>query len=213
MQKKKTVFCIILLLTYCSFGSPTGQAEQVEKNRDETDALTGKSVNVAVLDSGVSEHPSLQTLQKKNRYYCSAWFSFAKKCTNNAKKSEDSSGHGTHVAGLIASSELGIAKSATLYSFKIVDKKNVPFSKQVHRALQHIQRHNDESQASEKIHIVNMSFSIEASSEVEAIIRSMHEEQDVLFVASAGNLSSAKKQQMQPFFSRVRWKRSLLLGG
>jgi minor extracellular protease Epr len=77
---------------------------------------TGKNVKIAVLDSGISNsHPDLTV---------SGGINLVGKSKNN--KWNDDNGHGTHVAGIIATRNntigvVGVAPDAQLYAVKVLD--------------------------------------------------------------------------------------------
>lgn len=87
--------------------------------------VTGRSIKVAVIDSGIDpDHPDLQA--NIGAYtYCE---DFAAGKTNGyiTNGPEDNGGHGTHVAGIIAAvtntlGGLGVAPEASIYSYKALD--------------------------------------------------------------------------------------------
>lgn len=74
--------------------------------------ITGKNITVAVLDSGLAPHPDMNTrriLAFKDFVY-------------NKKVPYDDYTHGTHVAGIIASTRTGIAPEVNLVGLKVLDR-------------------------------------------------------------------------------------------
>lgn len=69
---------------------------------------TGKGVKVAVIDSGISPHPDLTIVDGVN-------------FVDETKSYHDDNNHGTMVAGIIASKEIGIAPDVELYALKVLD--------------------------------------------------------------------------------------------
>ena len=68
---------------------------------------TGKGVNVYILDSGIDEtHPEFGGR--------------AKKVFSTQNVGADCSGHGTHVAGIIGSRNLGVAKEVNLFALQVI---------------------------------------------------------------------------------------------
>lgn len=83
--------------------------------------ITGKSVTVAVLDTGVHPHPDLT--QPSNRLVAFADF------VGNKRSPYDDNGHGTHIAGAIAGNGSssrgkykGVAPEARLVGVKVLDE-------------------------------------------------------------------------------------------
>lgn len=74
--------------------------------------ITGKNITVAVLDSGLAPHPDFAA---KN-------IPVAKDYVHHRSYPYDDCGHGTHVAGILASSKIGIAPEATIIPMKILDE-------------------------------------------------------------------------------------------
>lgn len=75
--------------------------------------ITGKEITIALLDSGLANHPDI----KENRIL--AFHDFV----NYSNKNYDDYSHGTHVTGIIASSQIGIAPQCNIISLKILDSK------------------------------------------------------------------------------------------
>ena len=78
------------------------------------EGLTGRGIGVAVIDSGIANHPAL-----RNRVVASVDF------TGRNGLGRDQYGHGTHVAGIIAGSPdsgyAGVAPGAHLVSLKVLN--------------------------------------------------------------------------------------------
>lgn len=75
--------------------------------------ITGKDITVAIIDSGFSPHPDIQP----NRII--AFYDFV----HHANRLYDDYSHGTHVAGILAASHLGIAPQCNILPLKILDSK------------------------------------------------------------------------------------------
>lgn len=74
--------------------------------------ITGKNITVAILDSGLAPHPDM------NMHRILAFKDFV----NNKKFPYDDYTHGTHVAGIIASTRTGIAPEVNLVGLKVLDR-------------------------------------------------------------------------------------------
>jgi subtilisin family serine protease len=80
--------------------------------------LTGKGVCIAVLDTGIdATHPQLKANKVKAAYH----FNAAGQAVSQSA-STDTDGHGTHVAGLIAGDETGVAPQAELISAVMIPR-------------------------------------------------------------------------------------------
>jgi subtilisin family serine protease len=99
-----------------------------------------KEVKVAILDSGVDElHTELKDSLKEYRNF-----------TDPFEDSRDYIGHGTHVAGLLAGKNVGVAHGVGLYVAKICLKDGRIDSRWVTQALRWA--------VEEKVHIISMSL-------------------------------------------------------
>ncbi len=83
--------------------------------------ITGKGVNVAVIDTGISNtHPAIKTVIKEQDF--------------TGEGTDDLNGHGTHVAGIIASNDAtykGIAYNANLIDVKVLNQYGSGWSSDV----------------------------------------------------------------------------------
>jgi len=85
---------------------------------DDEHALTGAGVHCYVLDSGINlDH---------NEFRDSDWVedSFKWDAINNRRGQTDETGHGTHVAGIIAGRTTGVAPGCTLHAIKVLGSKS-----------------------------------------------------------------------------------------
>lgn len=81
------------------------------------DGFTGKGINIAVLDTGIAEHPDLVISGGVSKI-------------PNHPSFLDDNGHGTHVAGIIGARNndfgiVGVAPEANLFSVKVLDHNGV----------------------------------------------------------------------------------------
>lgn len=151
---------------------------------------TGTGVNVAIVDSGIEPNRDL-------RASIGGFWDFTKSGIPVA--AHDDYGHGTHIAGLIASSRVdssleytGVAPGVRLFGFKVLDKFGRGRASDVVRALEWIAA-NRRSTAPDaiKIDVVNLSlghpvFEPAATDPLVRAVESLVRE-GVVVVAAAGN--------------------------
>lgn len=112
--------------------------------------ILGEGVSVAVLDSGISNHPDL-----KNGII------FFKDFVNGKRNAYDDEGHGTHVSGIIAGSGAlsngmfqGIAPKTKIVSLKVLNNKGIGKEENVIEAIRWIIDNGKQL----GIRVVNISF-------------------------------------------------------
>ncbi len=105
---------------------------------------TGKGVNIALLDTGVSMHPEIARQILGFRDYVGNVPAFP----------YDDNGHGTHIAGILAGKQCGMAPGAKLYVCKVLDKYGDGKTENALRALEWIL----ENHKSLNIRILNFSM-------------------------------------------------------
>lgn len=137
----------------------------------------GNQIRVAVLDTGIAQHPDLQTNGSFNAI--------------EAKAVDDQNGHGTHVAGTITALRnkfgvVGVAPKVKLYAIKAFDAQGVAYNSDIVEGIDWCMRN--------KIQIINMSFgSNRYSSSLHDIIRRAYK-QGIIMVASCGNSGKKSSQ-------------------
>jgi subtilisin family serine protease len=119
-------------------------------------AVTGKGINVAVIDSGIdADHPDLSSSLIRQKCFCRGC------CANNLNTGDtapDGSGHGTHVAGIISGdgkvAPIGIAPEAGIIAIKVLNDNGNGSESNVIGALDWVSA----NAAALKIRLVNMSI-------------------------------------------------------
>ncbi|MDF2922054.1 MAG: peptidase [Paenibacillaceae bacterium] len=130
----------------------------------------GGAVRVAVLDTGVSDHPDLRIVQRYN--------------TIEGTPSHDENGHGTHVSGTVCALDnafgvIGVAPRASLYAVKAFDASGSAYTSDIVQGLDWCIRNN--------IRVINMSFGMsEESATVKELLQRAYKK-GIVLVASAGN--------------------------
>ena len=121
--------------------------------------LTGKGINIAILDTGVYPHPDLT--RPVNRIVA------FKDWVNNRKKPYDDNGHGTHVAGDAAGNGWasqgkykGPAPKAGIVGVKVLDEQGDGFDSTIIKGIEWCIRNRKRL----KLRILSMSFGAPMSS-------------------------------------------------
>jgi subtilisin len=131
----------------------------------------GSGVSVAVIDSGVDyTHPLL-----KNRFGSVKGYDFVE----GNKEPFDKNGHGTHVAGTIASDDFGIAPGCNLYAVRALDENGAGNEADAIAGIEWCVRN--------KIDVANMSFGSPMASFAMREVCDYAWQQGMILVAAAGN--------------------------
>lgn len=135
---------------------------------------TGSKIKVAIIDTGIAEHPNLRIAGGVN--------------TMRGGSYADDNGHGTHVAGITAAKGLdgikGVAPDVELYAVKALDSRGGGYVSSIISGVDWCIRN--------KMNVINMSFGLVGS----AVSRALREviakayNQGIVIVASAGNSGS-----------------------
>jgi serine protease AprX len=104
--------------------------------------ITGSGVGVAILDTGAYPHQDLPKF--------AAFADFV----NTYQMPYDDSGHGTHVAGIVASRRFGIAPACRLFILKVLDARGEGKTSGMLQGIDWIIKHKDDF----NIRIVNISI-------------------------------------------------------
>jgi len=118
--------------------------------------ITGNGITVAVLDTGIAKLPSL-TKSANNKSRLLAWYD----AIEGNKQPVDPNGHGSHVAGIIANSDIGgdkswngIAPNANLVAVRVLNADGYGTYQSVITGLQWVIDHKKDY----NIRIVNLSL-------------------------------------------------------
>lgn len=162
MQKKTTIVILLLVLIVIFFPEkrlPSIDAYDTEElipwgveiagiTKYHAIGITGKGVKVAILDSGLNNHPELRTEYIKEGY---------NSVVPNSQPVDDF-GHGTLVTGVISAAPnnnkgfIGVAPDVVIYPVKVLDQYGVGDIEDVVKGIQWCIE-ND-------IDIINMSFAV-----------------------------------------------------
>lgn len=143
----------------------------------------GKSIKVAIIDTGIAKHPDLRIAGGIN--------------TINGGSFADDNGHGTHVAGIVAAVGIGgkvtgTAPKVNLYAVKALDQNGDGFVSDIIEGINWCIKN--------RMHVINMSFGIlgsESSGTLHNAIKRAAK-QGIVIVASAGNSGSGSRKIDEP---------------
>ncbi|SDX72233.1 S8 family serine peptidase [Paenibacillus sp. CF384] len=142
----------------------------------------GKNIKIAVLDTGISQHPDLSI---------SGGVSYV----DGTSDYHDDNGHGTHVSGTIAALDNnigieGVASQSLIYAVKVLDQNG---SGSYSKVIEGIQWAIDND-----IDIISMSFGGSENSQIlhEALIEA--KDKGIILVAAAGNKGIGEETEMSP---------------
>lgn len=154
--------------------------------------LSGKKVNIAILDTGVYGHELLN-----DKIVCFNDY------VGGKTKIYDDNGHGTHVAGIICADRIGMAENARIAVFKVLDQFGMGKTGDSLRALEWIKRNHKKYD----IKILNFSVGYLPDSkltEKQKILDVIDELWDlgIVVVAAAGNYGPGPFSVTVPGISR-----------
>ena len=160
------------------FPTTTGTYEQTIWNLEQIgvykahEYTRGKGSVVAVLDTGVDyEHPELQKQFGKEK---------GKSFVDDTSPNDDN-GHGTHVAGIVAANQYGVAPASQLYSVKMLDSHGNGSESDSIAGI--------EWAVKKKVDVINMSWGSRMASRALEEMCYYAVSQGVVLVAAAGNES------------------------
>ena len=132
---------------------------------------TGEDVKIAIIDTGIDYNHS----QLRDRFGSEKGYDFVK----NDNDPMDQNGHGTHVAGTVASIDYGIAIGCRLYAVRGLDQDGSGSEAGAIAGIEWCIKNN--------IDVANMSFGGPIASQAFEDVCSYARQQGVLLVAAAGN--------------------------
>ena len=140
---------------------------------------TGEGVKIAILDSGYTSHPDLDRniIGGKN---------FTSEDGGNPNIFNDYNGHGTHVAGIIASNNkiMGVAPNAKLLILKVLDKSGNGNCQGLYDAINYA--------IEQKVDIINMSLGISINvNEIHTMLKRAVDN-NICVVCACGNEGDGK---------------------
>jgi serine protease AprX len=164
--------------------------------------ITGAGVDVAVVDSGVTPVPGLDSPGKVVHAP-----DFSGEASDPALADLDVAGHGTHIAGIIAGNDpatgySGIAPAARIVSVKIADADGTTDVGRVLRAIMWVVEHKDDPGVN--IRVLNLSLGGITKDPYEKSVLSAAVEKawdaGIVVVAAAGNEGAQSKQLNDPAY-------------
>src|SRR5262249_28518673 len=153
-------------------------------------AINGTGVGIAIVDSGITPGPDFAS--RIRGFYDFTKLDRFRQPTQPAPY--DDLGHGTHIAGLIASSGAapgsmfqGVAPNANLVVFKVLDKNGAGSTSSVIAALEYIVSHRKAL----GVHIINLSLGkpITAPAKFDPLVQAVQQAnaKGLIRVVAAGN--------------------------
>jgi len=120
--------------------------------------IDGSGIKICLLDTGIVSHKNLNHAIKTASHIQDVEYDIF--------DGIDKHGHGTHLAGIIASNDpayIGVAPSCSLYSIRVLSKKRANDGTHgrfptITKGLEYVLNYNEDMNNKTKISIVNMSF-------------------------------------------------------
>jgi len=180
--------------------------------------VTGEGVTVAILDTGIDYNhsafgggfgPGYQVIDGYDFVKCDD-YNTDYECTSPKPEDDDpmdDNGHGTHCAGIVA----GVAPNVSLYAYKFLNKDGVGDESWLFSALDRVVDPNQDSNFSDHVDIVSMSFGLfspgsseNPSNPDDLLSRTVDQLVDagIVFVAAAGNNGPLSETIQSPACAR-----------
>ncbi len=187
---------------YTDVGGPKNVSEIIGSSAYWNSGITGRGVDVALIDSGVRISDALPA----NRVLFGPDLSFESQ--DPAKRNVDTYGHGTHMAGLIAGRTagmslsdpttgfVGVAPDARIVSIKVADKDGSTDVSQVIAAIDWVVANRNKNGLN--IRVMNLSYGTDSTQDVRIDPLSYAVDQawrrGIVVVAASGNAGYADKR-------------------
>jgi serine protease AprX len=118
----------------------TDYPDVIGANQVWQDGVNGSGVTVAILDTGISRHRGLLSgIEKQKKSRIIGWLDLV----SGKKEPTDPNGHGTHIAGIIANSQLGadnewngVAPGVNLVGVRVLDQNGKGTYEKVIKGIQ-----------------------------------------------------------------------------
>lgn len=186
-EKKQNKLCLNRIIEKSSRYSMDRVSKSIHLDWAHKRGIYGKGVGVAVVDTGIAPHPDF--IYRKNRIvaFCDI--------LRGMKEPYDDSGHGTHVAGILAGSGaassgkyMGVAPECSLISIKVLNRKGNGSVSDVLAGLAWVM----ENRKKYNIRVLNISVGTTVDKEYDEnsdLVKGVNELWDagIVVVAAAGN--------------------------
>lgn len=147
--------------------------------------LTSNKVYVGVLDTGADINHEIIKDEIDN----SLSYNFLLENNTNIRNVNDKDGHGTHVAGLISSGDIGSGKNIKMAIYKVLDDEGEGSTETMLRAVNHAQ---STMGTNKEVKILNMSLGYNRNKGMDYLLYSSLESYDGIAVIAAGNDGKAQ---------------------
>ena len=160
--------------------SSTWHLDKIGLNNNHNNTLTGKGIDVYILDSGI--HYEHEEFGGRALY---PGFDPIDKLYHQNQAGRDCEGHGTHVAGLVGGNSIGVANGVTLFSVRILNCERLGTEASLLDGLLCVVNHAKSRNGTRAV--INLSISgthlpLSVNRSLKIVL-----DNDIIIVASAGN--------------------------
>lgn len=143
------------------------------------ESFAGTNVNVYVLDTGIGSHNSMNS----SNVACEFDYFYDPSTYGSRPPCDDLEGHGSHVAGLVASNIYGVAPMAKLKIYKVLSDQGYGSFSGLAAALAEIYSKNVNKG------VITMSLGVygDTSNTVSTLLTNLMQDRDMIVLAAAGN--------------------------
>lgn len=159
----------------------------LDKIGAKSSGLSGKGVNVYILDTGVrTAHSEFggRAIPTLDLTMSSGWRATPKECRGDRSCAMDRQGHGTHCAGTVAGNKYGVAPDATIHAVKVLGDDGKGSQSWSVAALDWI------TSKGRRPAIASMSLGAKGNSRAEKVAIERATRQGITVVVAAGNENS-----------------------